>query len=315
MAERCGATSSYSRLKELESDRTWITAYAIDSSGESLRGFIPFYTTKAQTWVNSPYDPANWGLQPQSPSTSVVLGSVRDVRSTLSIAPGENVQSVLGGLLNAIESSVAQRKILLPHYAESDYQQLSECFGNRAKWSRTVVHCDFTGVDDRDWESKLSKIPRRERRRDREHIRSLGLKSYIRPWLDDDERYLGLIVQHAQRFGVEEHLGLVRRRYDRWRRCDDVVLLSNFGMRDEEILSFGTILQWRDQLILYEAGFPGDDGAQRLALYTLTLSEGPVAYARENGIRIIRLGFTTEGFKKRRGAALESHYYGQVLQN
>ncbi|MER6543880.1 hypothetical protein [Streptomyces sp. NPDC001250] len=312
-----GFASSYSRLRQKESDARWLSRYLGWFDDHLLRAAIPVYRSRMKSWPDAAYDPLSWDLPNGvgdgcSPGASLVVGGCGDRRTGLHVDAEARTPGQLRGLLVELAGLAADedRCLVFPYMYNDARNALAAATSDRIVWARLGREAHVFGLSDPQWETRLPSKVRNTLRRDQRKIAAVPMTVGAASWDEVHFWAAELISSHMAGKGHQEMPEFVSFRYSDL-ECSDVDLMA-FTAQSAGLRGVQTILLWQDELEVYEVGLTGDDSDERFALYVNLVFHLPFQYARSRGIDHIRLGSKAETPKAARGAIFED-YYGGIL--
>lgn len=303
--------NNYERLIQEEELAGWDAYYLAAEWNDQLRVVLPVRQGTSSRWANPHFDPSKWGFDEISPSNCILVGNCLDLESEM-YARVEGLSSRFGRhLLLQLRTCGLNKSLVFPFYSENAKIAVEKLLPIGTKWRNSGQVCSFNDVLDPSWERRLSRVQRRNRRNDLKRVEEHGLWVDVQDWHNVKSEWLEWLVEGASRHGAKDHVELVKRRYERWNRCEGVEI-KLYLARDNrnEACGIATGLVYDGGLYMYEVGVPGINGNLRFAIYSLLASVAPLEYAKHVNLNKVHLGPTLENFKIHRGATARQSYYG-----
>lgn len=312
-----GAAGCHARTAQRQRDGRWRTGYVRCVDGTRLLAFVPFYAPRGATWPDPAYDPRTWGL-PQDAvrradaADCLLVGGHGDLRTGFPVAAQLRSPALLRPVLGALAGVAAAegRGLALPYVYGWVRDAVTAVCGDAAVWTPLGQDARLPGdVTDPRWTDRLGRRARRNIRADRDLITASRVRVTAGRWNDVEDRAAALIAAHNQRKGRPDHAAFVKMRTRLWDRCPGVEVVA-FTARFGAAEGYTTARVWADELDMVEIGLGGEPGPARLAAYLDLLVHTPLRYARDRGLRTIRLGAAARSTKEGRGAVFETQYGG-----
>lgn len=304
-----GAIGCAKRLELIGRDSRWQGSLVSITLDQEVVALLPIFTPRSHHWSDLNFAPSTWFQETLQPRDVMILGNPVDSPSQLFVSrklPRSVLQSTLLGIMREEGRSV----IVFPHYQSSDAELLSETLGGEVIWTASLAHSSFVGLNRETWEGTISKKCREQRLADYRLVKREAVEWAADAWNDGYDVAAHLISEHAQAKGQKDHALLVNRRYEQWAKVDDVDVVVFSARSAGKLLGVVTVLDWRNELLVYEIGLPGVRGPERVAAYVSLASIAPVQYAKARGYSQVRLGYGAESAKRSRGAVVEQSYFG-----
>jgi hypothetical protein len=313
-----GGSGSHARLRQRESDGRWEARYLCCWEDGRLLAAVPLYRPRFGAWPDPWYDPAAWRLPgPQSaactPRRSLVVGGCSGLRSTLHVDPDLRSSERFAEVLARIARIAAEqdRGLVVPYLYPESAEALVRAGGGRIEPGVIARDGVLRGFDRPDWEAGVGWRVRKHLNEDRRLIAAVQPAVSFLPWSQVEDRACKMIAEHAGSKDRPDHPELVRMRYREWAECEGARCLAITG-ESANVTGVVAAVVWRDELDLIEIGLDGFQGRERLAVYVDLVFHAPMAYAREHGLRVIRLGVEATLAKSLRGVEIVD-LYGAVL--
>lgn len=306
-----GAAACFGWTALREQDGRWHTRYLSCTEGDRLLAFVPCYTPRGDRWPDPAYDPSGWGL----PGGGVLtVGGHSDLRTGFPVSTAARDPARIRLLVRALARAAADedRGLAFPYIYEPTRALIAQACDGAALWTPLGLEGHLRGdVSRPDWADGLGRYHRRNLRKDVELIDEAKVRTEVRSWPEVEDRAAKLIAQHNNDKGRFDHEEFVKLRARRWESCPGVEYLT-FVADCGPVTGYVTACVWREELDLHEIGLSGEAGTERKAAYLELLIHAPLRFARERGLRSIRLGAAATAVKKGRGAVFDQ-LYGGVL--
>jgi hypothetical protein len=309
-----GGAGSHARLRQREGDGRWHTRYLCAWDAGLLLAAVPLYRPRFARWSDSWYDPGAWPLSDPyaaacTPGESLLVGGCSGLRSTLHTDPALRDADAFGEVLARIAALAAEedRGLIFPYL----YGDCARALGRagRGLLEPGVIARDglLRGFAEPDWEAGIGWRVRRHLNEDRRLIDTVAPAVRFVPWPEAEDLACKLIAAHSGSKNRPDHPEAVRMRYREWDECEGAECLAVVG-ESANVTGVVAAVVWRDELDLVEIGLDGFEGRERLGVYLDLAFHAPMAYAREHGLRVIRLGVEATLAKSLRGVEIVELY-------
>jgi hypothetical protein len=312
---RIGAAGSHGRLRALEDDPRWDSAYVLSERAGALVGATPMYRCRAGAWPDVAYAAETWNrsFAAASPAKSVLMGGRSDLQSSVFLSDDAVTEELVRSVTRrCAEWAGDSEYLLLPYFSGPDWTALSESLGSTVSWQCVGHEASFLAPFPTAPGVQLPRRVRQTLSRDDRNSRSHGIEARVTSW--DEANLSGvaaqLIAEHNARFGSADHSVLVESRMAAWQQTPGIDLLVFHAWSATGSDGFVTALVWRDTLELFEIGLCGEPGAERHSLYVELVFRAPMAFAAENELRCITTGLAAGVPKAARGASFSPVYCG-----
>jgi len=313
-----GAAGGFGWTALREQDGRWRTRYLTGVEGGRLLACVPCYTPRGARWPDQAYDPGGWELPGDAADfpadRMLTVGGHSDLRTGFPVGAAARDPASIRLLLRALARAAADedRGLSFPYVYEPTRALIAQACDGAALWAPLGLEGHLRGgVCRPDWADGLGRHHRRNLRKDAELIAAAKVRTALRPWAEVEEAAAELIARHNLGKGRFDHPEFVRLRARRWADCPGVEYFT-FVAESGPVTGYVTACVWREELDLHEIGLSGESGTERKAAYLELLIHAPLRFARERGLRSIRLGAAATAVKKGRGAVFDQ-LYGGVL--
>ncbi|MBR7834921.1 hypothetical protein KDL01_16730 [Actinospica durhamensis] len=299
----------HERLLRFEADRRWRAGYlSVTAEDGTLVAAVPFHHTTAPRWPDPAYDPRSWGFDASEvPGSYLFVGGVTDLRADLHVEDAR-IRETLRKL--AQRAAGDGQALCLPYVGEGTHTQVSAALGDLVHWVALGEEADFShhlGPEPEPLGSRVRGVLNRDRRL----IEKAQVETGISTWPAVASHAAEVIADHNDRKGKPDHPEFVELRYEEWCAFESVEVLV-FTARAAGCAGYLTALRRRGGLDLHlqEIGLTGQEGPERIAVYVSLLYHQPMAFARDQGLRVLTAGIAARTPKASRGARFRPLYGG-----